>query len=163
MSKSRSIAIRLTALYSIAYDAEFVEGSSSSLCARGLLEHDLNITDGVFIPNRFQRNVRKTKCMQVPDHLLSKIVFDSVGLVLGPVLLECVEELASGSEIHPKGLLYNDAVLAGFCITLLLEVLRNGDDDAGWQCEVEHPIASVLVYVLGFDLLECIVKEFESF
>lgn len=86
---------KLTVLENITNDAEFVEITSPTLGAERLLEGNLHVADRIFIPSGRHRDICKTEHKQVLHHLFAEIMVDTERFVLGPVLLERREQLAT--------------------------------------------------------------------
>lgn len=74
----------LTVLQNVTNDTEFVEITTTTFCAKGLLETDLDIADGMFVPSSSHSDVGETEDQQVLDHLLAEVVVNAVSLLLFP-------------------------------------------------------------------------------
>ena len=73
---------RRTVLKDVTDDAELVKVTAASLSTERLFEGDLDVADGVLVPESVGSDVSKPEDEQVLDHLLPEIVIDPVGLIL---------------------------------------------------------------------------------
>ena len=92
-------------LHNIANDTKLVKVSSSAFRPKWFLESNLNVIDMVPVPGSTQERVSKTQDQNILDHLLAQVVVDAEQLILFPIRLEGLLELAGASEVFAEGLL----------------------------------------------------------
>ena len=120
----------------------------------------------VAVPVGAEELVAKSEDQDVLDHLLSKVVVDTENLLLLPVGLQGVLKLSGAAKVLAEGLLNlctvvssglrlvkalgtdNDTGNAVLGVTVLLEHLRDVDEDTGGQSHVEDTVSLFLVVLL---------------
>ena len=70
-------------LHHVSNDAKLVKISSSALSSKWFLEGDCNTGDVVPVPSGSKDHVPEPERYEVLDHLLAKIVINSVQLIFG--------------------------------------------------------------------------------
>jgi hypothetical protein len=129
----------------------------------------LYVIDVVSIPGGTEKLVTKSQDKNVLDHLLAKVVVNSENLVFGPVRAKCSLELSGATKIFPEGLLdlprrldvpkckccygtHNDTRDAVLRITIALQVLRDGNENARRKCHVKDPVRFLATLLKLFDV-----------
>ena len=116
-------------LHNVANDAELVEVAATALSAERLLEGDLDVVDVVPVPGGTEELVAEPENENVLDHLLSEVVVDTEDLLFLPVGAKGAVKLTRGGQVLAEGLLDDDAGNAGLGVGVLLQALRNGNED----------------------------------
>jgi len=93
-----------TVLHDITDDAELVEVSSTALSAERLLKCDLDVVDVVTVPCGVEELVAKSQDKNVLDHLLTEVVVNTEDLLLLPVRLQSLLQIARALKILAKWL-----------------------------------------------------------
>jgi hypothetical protein len=75
-------------LHDVPDDSKFVEITTSTLCAKRLLESDLHVGDEAVVEARLEQAVCESKYEKVLDHFLAQVVIDTEGLSGHSVNLE---------------------------------------------------------------------------
>lgn len=86
-------------LHDIADDAEFVKVSTSSFCAEGLFEGDLNAVNVVAVPGGSEEFVTESENEEVLHHLLSEVVVNTEDLFFLPVGFKGSLKLARAAQV----------------------------------------------------------------
>jgi hypothetical protein len=92
-------------LHDISNNAKLIKVASTALSAEGLLEGNLNVVNVMSVPGGTEEGVAEAHDKNVLDHLLSKVVINTVELFLFPVWLQRLLQLAGASKILTEGLL----------------------------------------------------------
>ncbi len=152
----------LTVLQNITNHAEFIKVTATSFRTKGLLERDLNVTDGILVPRRIHGNVGEPQDEDVFYHFLPEVMIDTERLILRPVLLDRAKKLTRRIQVFAEGLLDNNSVYATTRdVAMFLEILGNGNEDTGGESKIEEAVA-LLGLVLGFDLFQVLVEVIKS-
>ena len=100
----RLLRIR-TVLHDITDDAEFIEVTTTALSAERLLKCDLDVVDVVTVPCGVEELVAKSQDENVLDHLLTEVVVDTEDLLLLPVRVQSLLQIARALKILAERLL----------------------------------------------------------
>lgn len=92
-------------LHDISDNAKLVKVASTALGAKRLLEGDLHIVDVVSVPGSTKEGVAEAHDENVLDHLFTEVVVNTVELLLLPVGLKRLLQLARAGKILAEGLL----------------------------------------------------------
>jgi hypothetical protein len=150
-----------TILQYIADNAKLVEITSPTLRAERLLESDLNITNRVLIPSSPHCNIGETKDKQIFNHFFTEVMVNPESFILGPVLFDGSQQLASRIKILSERFFDDDAIDPScYNITVLLEVFGDRDEYARRKGKVEDTIA-FFGLVTRFEFLEMLIKFIE--
>jgi len=141
----------------------------------------LNIVDVMTVPGSSEELVTEPQDEDVLDHLLSQVVVNTEDLLFFPVGLQSLLQLARALEVLAEWLLnlrtvsigspgrkdsrksrgtHNDARDAVSGVAVLLQVLRDGDEDGGRESHVKD---SVLLLSALLELFEVPVEVDEGF
>jgi hypothetical protein len=92
-------------LHDIADDAKLIEVTTAALGAKGLFEDNLHAGNVMSAPVGAKELVSESEDEQVLDHLLTKVVVDTVDFFLFPIWLERSLKLSRAFKVFAKGLL----------------------------------------------------------
>lgn len=139
-------------LHDVADDAELIEVTAATLGSERLLEGDDDGRDVVAVPRRAEEPVSESDGHQILNHLFAQVVVDAVQLFLLEEGRQVVGEGGRRFGIFSERLLHDDASPAGLGHGGLLQVSRDGDEDRGWQGQVEKSVADFSVgFAIGDD------------
>lgn len=127
-------------LHDISDDTNIIEVPATSFGTKWLFERYLHTLHVFFVPCGIQERVSKSKQGQVFDQLLAQVVINSEDLVFLEQRCQVVLQLPRGLQIAPKWLFHDQPGDAVLRVQLLLDFLRNAQEDAGWQGKVEQPV-----------------------
>lgn len=127
-------------LHNVADDAKFVKVTTTSFGAEGFFEGDLDIVDMLAVPGRAKELVAEAEDEEVLDHFFTKVVVDAEDFGFFPIGFQGFFELAGARKIFAKRLLNDDAGKPLSGVAVALEVLLDGDEDAGRQRHVKDTV-----------------------
>jgi hypothetical protein len=92
-------------LHDITDDAELIEVASAALSAERLLKCDLDVVDVVTVPRGVEELVAESQDENVLDHLLTEVVVNTEDLLLLPVRIQSLLQIAGALKILAERLL----------------------------------------------------------
>jgi hypothetical protein len=92
-------------LHDISNNTKLIEVASTALSAEGFLEGDLHVVNVMSVPGSTKERVAESHDENVLDHLLSEVVVNTVELLLFPVRLQRLLQLARAGKVLSEGLL----------------------------------------------------------
>lgn len=92
-------------LHDIADDAKLVKVPAAALGAEGLLERNLHVVDVMPVPRSPEERVAKSKDEDILDHFLAEVVVNAEQLLLLPIGLKGLLQLARACQVLTKRLL----------------------------------------------------------
>jgi hypothetical protein len=96
-------------LENIANNTIIIKVSAATLGAKGLLKGKRNGFNGISIPHPFPATISKSKEVEILNDLFPQIVINSVQMILIKLPCQRCQELITGIQITPKGLLDDDS------------------------------------------------------
>lgn len=92
-------------LHDISDNAKLIKVASTALSTERLLEGNLDVVNVMSVPGGTEEGVAEAHDENILDHLLSKVVINTVELFLFPVWLQRLLQLARASKILTERLL----------------------------------------------------------
>jgi hypothetical protein len=92
-------------LHDITDDAELIEVAPTALSAERLLKCDLDVVDVVTVPRGVEELVAESQDENVLDHLLTEVVVNTEDLLLLPVRIQSLLQIARALKILAERLL----------------------------------------------------------